>query len=57
MAKRVEVLVTSTHNHHGPDTAFDVNHVWYDHMTDMAAEAVAEAVMSRETGDDSGGHR
>ena len=48
VAKRVEVLVTSTHNHHGPDTAFDVNHEWYDHMTDMAAEAVAEAVMSRE---------
>ncbi len=40
----VEVLVGSTHNHHGPDTAFDVNHDWYEHMTDQAAEAVVEAV-------------
>ena len=23
----------STHNHHGPDTAFDVNHAWYEQMT------------------------
>ncbi|MGH9227293.1 MAG: hypothetical protein ACRD07_00960, partial [Acidimicrobiales bacterium] len=41
---RVEVLVGSTHNHHGPDTAFDVNHDWYEHMTDQAADAVVEAV-------------
>jgi hypothetical protein len=41
---RVEVLVGSTHNHHGPDTAFDVNHQWYDHMTDQAADTVVEAV-------------
>jgi hypothetical protein len=41
---RVEVLVGSTHNHHGPDTAFDVNHDWYEHMTDQAADAVVDAV-------------
>jgi hypothetical protein len=41
---RVQVLVGSTHNHHGPDTAFDVNHDWYEHMTDQAADAVVEAV-------------
>jgi hypothetical protein len=41
---RVEVLVGSTHNHHGPDTAFDVNHDWYEHMTDQAADTVVEAV-------------
>jgi hypothetical protein len=40
----VEVLVGSTHNHHGPDTAFDVNHDWYEEMTDQAADAVVEAV-------------
>ena len=40
----VEVLVGSTHNHHGPDTAFDVNHDWYEHMTDQAADAVVAAV-------------
>jgi hypothetical protein len=40
----VEVLVGSTHNHHGPDTAFDVNHEWYEHMTDQAADAVVAAL-------------
>ncbi|MGH9111256.1 MAG: hypothetical protein ACRDZN_03000 [Acidimicrobiales bacterium] len=40
----VEVLVGSTHNHHGPDTIFDVNHDWYEFMTDQAADAVVEAV-------------
>ena len=34
----------ATHNHHGPDTAFDVNHDWYEHMTDQAADAVVAAV-------------
>ena len=43
-ASRMKVIVTSTHNHHGPDTAFDVNHDWYEHMTDQAAAAVADAV-------------
>ena len=40
----VDVLVGSTHNHHGPDTAFDVNHVWYEEMTGQAADAVVDAV-------------
>ncbi|HEY3144393.1 MAG TPA: hypothetical protein VGJ86_24905 [Acidimicrobiales bacterium] len=44
---QVEVLVGSTHNHHGPDTAFDVNHAWYEHLTDQAADAVVEAVARR----------
>jgi hypothetical protein len=41
---QVEVVVGSTHNHHGPDTAFDVNHVWYEYMTDQAADAVVESL-------------
>jgi len=41
---QVEVLVGSTHNHHGPDTAFDVNHAWYEHMTDQAADAVVSSL-------------
>ena len=41
---RVKVLVTSTHNHHGPDTAFDINHRWYASMTDRAADAVVAAI-------------
>jgi len=40
----IEVLVGATHNHHGPDTAFDVNHDWYEYMTDQAADAVVDAV-------------
>jgi hypothetical protein len=40
----VEVFIGATHNHHGPDTAFDVNHVWYDSMIDRAAAAVVDAV-------------
>ena len=43
-AGKVEVFIGATHNHHGPDTAFDVNHAWYDSMIDRAAAAVVEAV-------------
>ena len=46
-AKKLKVIVSATHNHHGPDTAFDVNHDWFEHMTDQAAAAVAAAVSSR----------
>ena len=38
------MFIGATHNHHGPDTAFDVNHPWYDSMIDRAATAVVEAV-------------
>jgi hypothetical protein len=47
LATKTRILVTATHNHHGPDTAFDVNHDWYEHMTDQVAAAVAEAVQNR----------
>jgi hypothetical protein len=40
----VQIQVGSTHNHHGPDTAFDVNHPWYEHMTDQAADAAVAAL-------------
>src|SRR5688572_15916250 len=30
VAKRLEIAISADHNHHGPDTAFDVNHEWYD---------------------------
>ena len=41
---RVEVLVHATHNHHGPDTAFDVNPEWYRFFLEQARDAVREAV-------------
>jgi hypothetical protein len=47
LAADTRILVTATHNHHGPDTAFDVNHAWYEHMTDQVAAAIAEAVAER----------
>jgi hypothetical protein len=40
----VELIITATHNHEGPDTAFDVNHQWYDHMIDQTVDAVVEAI-------------
>jgi hypothetical protein len=40
----LRVLIAATHNHHGPDTAFDVNHDWYERMTDQAADAVVAAL-------------
>jgi hypothetical protein len=42
--REIDVLIASTHDHHGPDTAFDVNHAWYEEMTDQAADAVVDAV-------------
>ena len=47
LAKKLRVVITATHNHHGPDTAFDVNHDWYEYMTRQVAEAIAEAVTNR----------
>jgi hypothetical protein len=47
VGKKLKVIVTATHNHHGPDTAFDVNHDWYEYMTHQMARTVADAVKSR----------
>jgi hypothetical protein len=47
IAKKLKVIVSASHNHHGPDTAFDVNHSWYEHMTDQVAQVVAAAVNNR----------
>jgi hypothetical protein len=47
IAKKLRIVVPATHNHHGPDTAFDVNHAWYEHMVKQAAATVAAAVMNR----------
>ncbi len=48
LAERVNVQVASSHNHHGPDTAFDVNHDWYESALDRWADAVVDAVERRE---------
>lgn len=43
-ASRMHIAISADHNHHGPDTAFDVNHEWYDLFIEQAAQAIAEAV-------------
>ena len=47
VAQKLKVVVTASHNHEGPDTAFDVNHAWYEKMADRAAQTIANAVMNR----------
>jgi hypothetical protein len=47
IAKKLKIVVSATHNHHGPDTAYDVNHGWYEHMVKQAAATVAAAVKNR----------
>jgi hypothetical protein len=44
---RLDVAIHADHNHHGPDTSFDVNHEWYDLMIGQAADAVVEALAER----------
>ena len=50
VAKKLKIVVSATHNHHGPDTAFDVNHDWYEYMVGQAAATVAQAVKNRRPG-------
>lgn len=38
------ILVSATHNHHGPDSAFSINDDWFSLMADEMAFAVEEAV-------------
>ncbi|TFH30034.1 MAG: hypothetical protein E4H00_05830, partial [Myxococcales bacterium] len=38
------ILVSATHNHHGPDTAFSINDDWFSLMADELAAAAEDAV-------------
>ncbi len=38
------ILISATHNHHGPDTAFDINDDWFSLMADQLAAAAEDAV-------------
>lgn len=42
--RRLDIAIHADHNHHGPDTAFDVNHEWYDFMIEQTADAIVEAI-------------
>ena len=43
-----KIIVSATHNHHGPDTAFSVNDKWYETMAAETAATVNEAVAALE---------
>jgi hypothetical protein len=36
-------VISATHNHHGPDTAFSVNDEWYEVLADQMADAIYDA--------------
>ena len=38
-----KVIISATHNHHGPDTAFSVNDQWYDMAADQMAATISDA--------------
>lgn len=38
------ILIAPTHNHHGPDVAFDINPDYYEHLTRQTVAAIVEAV-------------
>jgi hypothetical protein len=37
------IVISATHDHHGPDTAFSVNPKWYEVMADQMVDAITEA--------------
>lgn len=39
-----EILISATHNHHGPDSAFSINDEWYDQLAGETVDAVVEAI-------------
>lgn len=44
----VRILFHATHNHHGPDTAFDINADWYQMASDQITLAIEEAIAALE---------
>lgn len=44
--QQAPILIAPTHNHHGPDVAFDINPEYYEHLTVQATSAVLKAVES-----------
>lgn len=42
--QQAPILVSATHNHHGPDTAFSINDDWFSLLADQLAFAAEDAV-------------
>ncbi|HAN34971.1 MAG TPA: hypothetical protein DCQ52_05840, partial [Acidimicrobiaceae bacterium] len=43
LSEIAEIVISATHNHHGPDTAFSVNDEWYEVLADQMADAIYDA--------------
>ena len=48
LAAGAQIIISATHNHHGPDTAFSVNDKWYDTMANQVADAIMRAAAAME---------
>ncbi len=44
VTESARIVISATHNHEGPDTAFSINDDWYAEMADQMAAAIAESV-------------
>ena len=43
-----QIVISATHNHHGPESAFSINDDWYDVMADEVADTIYRAATSME---------
>jgi len=48
LSTSAQIIISATHNHHGPDTAFSVNDDWYDVMANQVADAIVRAAAALE---------
>jgi hypothetical protein len=39
-----QIIISATHNHHGPDSAFSINDDWYDQAADEMVGAAMDAI-------------
>lgn len=39
-----EIIISATHNHHGPDSAFSINDEWYSQAADQMVGATIDAI-------------
>ena len=43
-----QIVISATHNHHGPESAFNINDDWYDVMANQVADTIYRAATSME---------
>lgn len=57
LSEIAEIVISATHNHHGPDTAFSVNDEWYEVLADQMAGAIYDAATLMEPASGGGERR